>query len=73
MAHQLKPPFAPGDLVFFGKGEMQGTYDITHVGISVGGWHIIHSSRNRNGVYYDDVQEVDHLRSTYLCACTYLK
>lgn len=69
----VEPPFAPGDLVFFGKGDMQSTYDITHVGISVGGWHIIHSSRNRNGVYYDDIQAVDHLRNSYLCACTYLR
>ena len=70
---QIEAPFAPGDLVFFGDvDELSGKHSITHVGISVDGWKIAHSSRSRNGVYYDDVQAVDSLRSRYLCACTYI-
>lgn len=70
---QIEPPFLPGDLVFFGDVSPEGKHSITHVGISVGGWQIVHSSRVRNGVYCDDVQAVPHLRDSYLCACTYLK
>ena len=59
-----------GDLAFFGeKGERRS---ITHVGISLGGWKIIHSSRSRNGVYIDDIQGVPHLRDSFVGACTYL-
>ncbi len=66
----VEPPFAAGDLLFFGeKGEDRR---ITHVGISLGGWTIIHSSRRRNGVQVDDVQAVDGLRESYLCAATYI-
>ena len=43
----------PGDLLFF-HGETNKDR-ITHVGISLGGWRIIHSSRSRNGVYEDDL------------------
>jgi SH3-like domain-containing protein len=63
-------PFETGDLLFFGeKGEQRR---ITHVGISLGGWRIIHSSRSRNGVQVDDVQSVPHLRDDFLCAATYI-
>lgn len=63
-------PFQPGDLLFFGEqGEQR---KVTHVGMSLGGWEIIHSSRRRNGVNYDNVQEVPGLRDTYLCTCSYL-
>ncbi|NMB91171.1 MAG: hypothetical protein GYA17_22650 [Chloroflexi bacterium] len=63
-------PFRPGDLLFFGeKGEKRR---ITHVTISLGDWDIIHSSRSRNGVYIDNVQSVEHLRSDFLFGCTYL-
>lgn len=59
-----------GDLAFFGEqGERRS---ITHVGISLGGWKIIHSSRSRNGVYIDDIQQVPHLRDSFVGACTYL-
>jgi gamma-D-glutamyl-L-lysine dipeptidyl-peptidase len=68
---QVEPPFQPGDLIFFGEsGESR---NITHVGISLGEWQILHSSRARNGVYIDDVQAVDHLRHSYYGACTYIK
>lgn len=64
------PPFEAGDLLFFGE---QGEHRrITHVGISLGGWKIIHSSRRRNGVHVDEVQSVDGLRDSYLCAATYI-
>jgi len=66
----VEPPFQPGDLVFF--GEPGDSRNITHVGISLGGWKILHSSRARNGVYLDDVQAVDHLRNSFYGACTYL-
>jgi gamma-D-glutamyl-L-lysine dipeptidyl-peptidase len=59
----VEPPFSPGDLLFF-----HGDRDkdrITHVGISAGGWNMIHSSRTRNGVYEEDVQANDNLRSTF--------
>jgi SH3-like domain-containing protein len=66
----VEPPFEVGDLLFFGeKGEQR---HITHVGLSLGGWTIIHSSRRRNGVQVDDVQAVDGLRDSYLCAATYI-
>ena len=58
-----EPPFRPGDLLFFG-GEGGGRA-ITHVGMSLGGWRMIHASVSRNGVYIDDVQEVAHLRKSF--------
>lgn len=66
----LEPPYEPGDLLFFGeKGEQRR---VTHVGVSLGGWNILHSSRSRNGVQVDDVQAVPHLREDFLGAATYL-
>lgn len=67
----VEPPFEAGDLLFFGeKGENRR---ITHVAISLGGWRIIHSSRARNGIQVDDVQLVEGLRQSFLCAATYLR
>ena len=69
-ARPVEPPFQPGDLLFFGeRGEKEA---ITHVAISLGGWTILHSSRARNGVYVDDVQQVEHLRASFLAGATYL-
>jgi gamma-D-glutamyl-L-lysine dipeptidyl-peptidase len=65
-------PFQPGDLVFFGDGA-DPSQKITHVGISLGGWRIIHSSRANNGVYEDDVQLVPHLRESFAGARAYLR
>jgi len=70
VAKKIEPPFQSGDLLFF--GEQNEKRSITHVGISLGDWHIVHSSRSRNGVYYDDVQQVAHLRDTFLGAATFL-
>jgi cell wall-associated NlpC family hydrolase len=67
---RIEPPFRPGDLLFFG-GEGGGR-SITHVGMSVGGWHIAHASRARNGVYEDDVQAVTSLRESFAGARTFL-
>lgn len=66
----VEPPFELGDLIFF--GEAGETRRITHVGISLGGWRMIHSSRRRNGVQVDDVQLVEGLQKSYLCAATYI-
>jgi cell wall-associated NlpC family hydrolase len=66
----VEPPFEVGDLLFFGEtGEQR---KITHVGVSLGGWKMIHSSRRQNGVQVDDVQQVESLKEIYLCAATYI-
>lgn len=66
----IEPPFLPGDLLFFGS--KQSHRPVSHVGISVGGWHIIHASGPRNGVYEDEVTAVDWLRTRFLGACTFI-
>jgi hypothetical protein len=69
-AQPVREPFRSGDLLFFGEqGEKRS---ITHVGLSLGGWRILHSSRSRNGVHVDDVQSVPHLRESFLQAATFL-
>lgn len=72
----VEPPFAPGDLLYFGApGDHR---DVSHVGVSMGppiepaGWGMIHSSRGRNGVYVDDVQAVASLRERFLGARRFL-
>ena len=65
-------PFQPGDLLFFAGEGAGGQRKITHVGISTGGWKMIHSSRFHNGVYEDDVQSREHLRTTFAGARTFL-
>ena len=62
-------PFQPGDLLFFGEGDGR---KITHVGVSLGGWRILHSSRSRNGVQEDDVQAVEHLRESFVGARSFV-
>jgi cell wall-associated NlpC family hydrolase len=74
----VEPPFQPGDLLFFGgdggglPASRSAGRSITHVGISLGGWRIVHSSRARNGVYEDDVQAVEGLRERFVGARTFL-
>jgi hypothetical protein len=70
-AKPVEPPFEVGDLLFFSDSESQGR--ITHVGMSVGGWNIIHASRDRNGVYVDDVQEQEFLKKTFVSAGSFLR
>ena len=67
----VEPPFRLGDLLFF--GELGANRRITHVGISLGGWRIIHASRSQNGVYEDDVETVDHLRKSFVGARTFIE
>lgn len=66
----VEPPFRPGDLFFFGSES--GHRHISHVGMSLGGWQMIHSSRSRNGVFVDEVTAVPHLRDTFAGARSFL-
>jgi len=70
-AKRVEPPFEVGDLLFFGEGDSDR--HVTHVGISLGGWKMIHSSRTRNGVYIDDVQEKEFLREIYMYTGSFLR
>jgi len=66
----VEAPFSPGDLLFFRSDTDPGR--IAHVGISTGGWRMIHSSRSRNGVYEEDVQANESLIRTFAGARTFL-
>jgi SH3-like domain-containing protein len=68
---EVEPPFQPGDLLFFGSEK--GHRAVSHVGISMGGWRIVHSSRARNGVYLDDVKATPSLKNIYLGTRTFLR
>jgi len=70
-ANPIEPPFEVGDLFFFAESESKRK--ITHVGLSLGGWKMIHSSRGRNGVYIDDVQERQSLKEIYVSAGSFLR
>jgi cell wall-associated NlpC family hydrolase len=66
----VEPPFQPGDLLFFGS--TSGHRSISHVGMSLGGWTIIHSSRPNNGVYEDDVENTGWLSDIFVGARTFI-
>ena len=70
-AKPVEPPFEAGDLFFFSEGDSNRR--VTHVGISLGGWRMIHSSRGNNGVYIDDVQERASLKEIYKSAGSFLR
>jgi len=70
-AHPVEPPFEAGDLFFFGEGG--SSRDITHVGVCLGGWNVIHSSRGNNGVYVDDLQEKKSLMDIFVSAGSFLR
>lgn len=70
-AKPVEPPFEAGDLFFFAESDSKRK--ITHVGMSLGGWKMIHSSRSRNGVYMDDVQERESLKKIYVSAGSFLR
>jgi len=70
-AKPVESPFEIGDLFFFGEGDTDKK--VTHVGMSLGGWKLVHSSRSHNGVYIDDVEQSQSLREIYLCAGSYLR
>jgi gamma-D-glutamyl-L-lysine dipeptidyl-peptidase len=67
----VEPPFEIGDLFFFAENDSDRR--ITHVGISLGGWKMIHSSRGNNGVYVDDLQERKSLMDIYVSAGSFLR
>jgi cell wall-associated NlpC family hydrolase len=70
-AKPVEPPFEVGDLLFFreiGKKRL-----VTHMGISLGGWRMIHSSQGRNGVYVEDVQENISLKEMFVSAGSFLR
>jgi gamma-D-glutamyl-L-lysine dipeptidyl-peptidase len=66
----VEPPCQPGDLFFFGEDDSERR--ITHIGVCMGGWKMMHSSRSHNGVYLDDVQEKESLRSALVHAGTFI-
>jgi len=70
-AEPVEPPFEVGDLLFF--RETGSERQITHVGVSLGGWRMIHSSRGRNGVYIDDVREREPLKQIFVSAGSFLR
>jgi len=70
-AKAVEAPFEVGDLFFFAESESKRK--ITHVGMSLGGWKMIHSSRGRNGVYIDDIQERQSLKEIYVSAGSFLR
>ncbi|MBV6395091.1 MAG: hypothetical protein HFACDABA_00662 [Anaerolineales bacterium] len=70
-SYLVEEPHEAGDLFFFGEGGEQRK--VTHVGISLGGWTVIHSSRTHNGVYVDDLQQAHYLRESYLGAGSFLR
>jgi cell wall-associated NlpC family hydrolase len=70
-AKPVEPLFEVGDLIFFGEGNSERR--VTHVGMSLGGWKMIHSSRRRNGVYIDNVQEQESLKEIYMSTGSFLR
>lgn len=70
-ARPVEPPLETGDLFFF--GERNGSRKITHVGISLGGWKMVHSSRGNNGVYIDDLQDRKSLMDIYVSPGSFLR
>ena len=70
-AFPVEPPYEIGDLFFFAEDDSDR--HITHVGMSLGEWKMIHSSRSRNGVYVDDVQERKSLMDIFASAGSFLR
>jgi gamma-D-glutamyl-L-lysine dipeptidyl-peptidase len=70
-ARPVEPPFEVGDLLFFREGGSERK--ITHVGINLGGWTMMHASRRNNGVYIDDVQERESLKQVFVSAGSFLR
>jgi gamma-D-glutamyl-L-lysine dipeptidyl-peptidase len=70
-AKPIEPPYEVGDLFFFAESDSKRK--IAHVGISLGGWKMIHSSRSNNGVYIDDLQERQSLMDLFVSAGSFLR
>jgi cell wall-associated NlpC family hydrolase len=66
----VEPPFSPGDLLYFASSTNPNK--VGHVGLSTGGWNMVHSSRTRNGVYEEDVQANENLRTSFAGARSFL-
>lgn len=54
-AKPVEPPFEVGDLFFLAEGDDDHQH-VTHVGMSLGGWMMIHSTRPNNGVYIENLE-----------------
>lgn len=70
-AKPVEPPYEIGDLFFFSEGGSE--QKITHVGVCLGGWRVIHSSRANNGVYIDDLQERKSLKDIFVSTGSFLR
>jgi gamma-D-glutamyl-L-lysine dipeptidyl-peptidase len=70
-AKAVEPPFEVGDLLFF--AENGGTRKVTHVGMSLGGWTMIHSSRVNNGVYVEEIQRNEARMQGFVSAGSFLR
>lgn len=70
-AKPVEPPYEVGDLIFF--AEKDSDRKITHVGLSLGGSTLIHSSRSNNGVYMDDLQQRKPLMDNLVGAGSFLR
>ena len=70
-AKPVEPPYEVGDLFFFAEND--SNRKITHVGVSLGGWKLIHSSRANNGVYIDDLQQRKSLMEIFVSAGSFLR
>jgi cell wall-associated NlpC family hydrolase len=70
-AKLVEQPYEVGDLFFFAEDDSKR--HITHVGMCLGGWKVIHSSRSNNGVYIDDLQEKKSLRDIFVSAGSFLR
>jgi len=70
-AKPIESPFEIGDLLFFHEAGKKRK--VTHMGISLGGWRMIHSSQGNNGVYIDDVQKRRALREMFVSAGSMLR
>jgi cell wall-associated NlpC family hydrolase len=71
VAHRVEPPFLVGDLLFF--AERGGERKITHVGMSFGGWTMIHSSRLNNGVYIENIDRNESRMRDFVSAGSFLR
>jgi gamma-D-glutamyl-L-lysine dipeptidyl-peptidase len=70
-ASPVKPPFEVGDLFFFAEDDDKR--NISHVGMSLGGWDMVHSSRSRNGVYTDNLKEQPFLMEIFVGAGSFIR
>ena len=70
-AKPMEPPYEIGDLFFFAENDSRRY--ISHVGVCLGGWKMIHSSRSNNGVYVDDLQERKLLMDIFVSVGSFLR